>query len=306
MEQKLLDSKIIFKLKILEEMSKQEVVELDNLAKELGILPTSVEALINEMRNNYLIKVDNSKVVWLAGDNPARIKPWGWNYVYKPLVGSTMHVAKQLSSWSIVVSEYQIYSYGRHGKEWISDLGGVWVTFKFPIEERLAQYLPVTIPVILCELFREKFGVDAKIKWPNDVVVAGRKLAGILVEGEYYKNKLHMYIGIGINVNNDPKLKKAVSLKKLTGKLTPRNRIISYLSGIMGRIEKYVEDHGKLQAQYLQLLETLGRRVAVLILGNGVIIGKVSGVTETGDIIIDTGTEKLKLSSTEIYELKYI
>lgn len=306
MEQKLLDSKTIFKLKILEELSEHDVVELDDLAGKLGLPGAEIALIVDELKNNYLIRVENSNVTWLPGDNPARIKPWGWNYVYRPLVGSTMHVARRLSPWSIVVSEYQLHGYGRHGKEWISDLGGLWITFKFSLEERIAQYLPVALPVILCEFLREKYGVDAKIKWPNDIIVGGRKLVGVIIEGEYFRNRLHVYIGIGVNVNNDPKLERAVSLKQILGRMTPRNRIIAYFSGVMGRIEKYLEDHGKLQARYLELLETLGRRVAALILGDGVIIGKVSGVTETGDIILDTGTEKLKLSSTEIYELRYL
>jgi BirA family biotin operon repressor/biotin-[acetyl-CoA-carboxylase] ligase len=305
-EQKLLDSKTIFKLRVLEELSKREVVELDELSRELGLQADELSAIIGEMKENHLIRVEDSSVVWLAGDNPSRIKPWGWSYVYKTIVGSTMHVAKGLPSWSIVVAEYQVHSYGRHGKEWISDLGGVWATFKLPLEDRIAQYLPLAIPVVLCELFRERFGVDAKIKWPNDVVVKGGKLAGIMIEGEFYKNRLHVYVGIGINVNNDPKLEKAVSLKSIVGKLTPRNRILSYLSGVMGRIEKYVENHKKLQAQYLGLLETLGRRVAVLLLRDGAVTGKVIGVTETGDLVVDTGVEKVKFSSTEVYELKYL
>jgi BirA family biotin operon repressor/biotin-[acetyl-CoA-carboxylase] ligase len=305
-EQKLLDSKTIFKLRVLEELSKREVVDLDELSGELGVQATEISAIIDEMRKNHLIRVEDSSVIWLAGDNPSRIKPWGWSYIYKTIVGSTMHVAKRLPSWSIVVAEYQVHGYGRHGKEWISDLGGVWITFKFPLEEQIAQYLPIAIPVILCELFKEKFSVDAKIKWPNDIVVNRGKLAGIIIEGEYYKNRLHVYAGIGINVNNDPKLEKAVSLKNITGKLVPRNRIISYLSGVMGRIEKYIENYKKLQAQYLELLETLGRRVAVLVLGDGAITGKVIGVTETGDLVVDTGVEKVKLSSTEVYELKYL
>ena len=306
MEQKLLDSKTIFKLRTLEELSKRDRVELSELAEELGITLTDTMTIIDDLKSNYLVRADGSTVVWLPGDNPSRIKPWGWKYVYKSIVGSTMHVAKQLEEWSIVVSEYQLHSYGRHGKEWISDLGGVWITFKLPLEERAAQYLPVAVPVILCEFLRERFGVDAKIKWPNDVVFNGRKLAGIVIEGEHFKNKLNVYIGIGVNVNNDPKVERATSLKNITGKLTPRNKIISYLSGVMSRIHKYLEDHSKLQARYLELLETLGRRVAVLILGNGVVIGKVAGVTETGDIVVDTGTEKLRLSSIEVYELKYL
>jgi biotin-(acetyl-CoA carboxylase) ligase len=74
----------------------------------------------------------------------------------------------------------------------------------------------------------------------------------------------------------------------------------------MGRIEKYLEDYSKLQAMYLKLLETLGRKVTVVSLSRGVIVGRASGVTVTGDIIIDTGSEKMRLSSTEIFELKYV
>lgn len=306
MEQKLLDPKTIFKLRVLEELSKQETLKFSDLARELGLGDKEVVDLISELKSNYLLKVEDSSVIWAAGDNPSRIKPWGWVYTYKSIVGSTMHVARRLPPWSIVISEYQVYGYGRHGKEWISDLGGVWITLKAPLEEHVAQYLPIALPVLLCEFFREKFEVSAMIKWPNDIVVNGKKLAGTIIEGEYFGNRLHVYVGVGINVNNEPRLERAISLKNITGKLTPRNRIIAYLSGLMGRIEKYLEDYSKLQAMYLELLETLGRKVAVVSLSGGVIVGRVSGVTETGDIIVDTGSEKLRLSSTEIFELRYV
>ncbi|MEM4851913.1 MAG: biotin--[acetyl-CoA-carboxylase] ligase, partial [Desulfurococcaceae archaeon] len=179
-----LEKSLFIKLEILRIMSSRESVDLSELAGELGLYEWELVELVNELKNNYMIVQDKSRVLWFAGDNPSRIKPWGWNYSYKLITGSTMIRAKYSPVWSIIVSEWQYGGYGRHGRTWISNLGGLWMTLKLEVSPRTAQILPMIVPIVICRFLQEKLGVKAGIKWPNDIIVRNRKLSGFLIEGE--------------------------------------------------------------------------------------------------------------------------
>lgn len=293
------------KLEILRTMSSKESVELSELASEIGLHEWELVELLNELRNNYMIAQDKSRVLWFAGDNPSRIRPWGWNYIYKLVTGSTMITAKYSPAWSIIVSEWQYSGYGRHGRTWISNLGGLWTTLKLEVSLRIAQILPMIVPIVICRFLQEKLGVKARIKWPNDIIVQSKKLSGFLIEGEVLLSKVIAYLGIGINVNNDPPLKTATSLKHILNRLVPRNSIIAYIAGTLSKVEGLGEDIGKVQAQYLELLETLGLKVKVVTRG-GTYIGIATSVTENGDILVETNSGSYKFSSGEVLELRHI
>ena len=297
--------RLYYKLEILRLLTEYESLQLEKLVTELGVSEDEVRELISDLSRNFLIKVEKGRLVWLAGDNPARIRPWGWNYVYKQLVGSTMLIAKKMEPWTAVVAEYQLRGYGRHGKKWISNLGGAWISLKMDLPDKTAQVLPVVLPVALCQLLREKWEVKAAIKWPNDIIVSGKKLAGMIVEGEAIEGKILAIVGVGMNVNNEPPLEEATSLKVLLGRLIPRNSIIAYLTGIAQKIESLAKNSKKYQALYLEMLDTLGRKVRALKADGTIVKGVASSVTETGDLIIETDAGSLKLSSNEVLKLGY-
>lgn len=293
------------KLEILKILSEKESIELSELASILGLHEWEVKDILSELRGNYMLVKEKSRVMWIAGDNPSRIKPWGWNYIYRTLVGSTMVSARYHPQWSIVIAEYQSKSYGRHGKQWISNFGGIWMTLKFEVYPKVAQTIPIFIPVAICRFLNERLSVKARIKWPNDIIVGERKLAGFLVEGEMLLSKISVYLGIGINVNNDPPIESAVSLKNIVGRLIPRNSMVAYIAGTVGKVDEAAADVGKLQMQYLDYLETLGRKVR-LVTKKGVYIGLAKNITERGDLVVETDTGSFVYSSGEVLELRHV
>ncbi|MEM1761882.1 MAG: biotin--[acetyl-CoA-carboxylase] ligase, partial [Desulfurococcaceae archaeon] len=213
--------------------------------------------------------------------------------------------AKYSPVWSIIVSEWQYGGYGRHGRTWISNLGGLWMTLKLEVSPRTAQILPMIVPIVICRFLQEKLGVKAGIKWPNDIIVRNRKLSGFLIEGEVLLSKVIAYLGIGINVNNEPPLETATSLKYILNKLVPRNSIIAYIAGTLNKVEGLGEYTQKVQMEYLELLETLGLRVKV-VTRSGTYIGIAKSVTENGDLLVETGSGSYRFSSGEVLELRHI
>jgi len=123
---------------------------------------------------------------------------------------------------TVVVALEQTSGYGRSGRHWHSPKGGLWFSVLFkprkPLE--LSFYTRVFSVAVVKTL--ENMKIHANIKWPNDVYINGRKLAGVLSEGIFEGAKpLAVVVGVGMNVNNEipAELKtRAISLKEIMGK----------------------------------------------------------------------------------------
>ena len=112
----------------------------------------------------------------------------------------------------VVLTDFQTGGRGRRrGANWASPEGGVWMSLVFESEldtSEIFSMLVLTV-FILSEAIHSQLGVNAQIKWPNDLLIEGKKVAGILMDTEVETGKLtRMTIGIGINSNNDVEVTK--------------------------------------------------------------------------------------------------
>lgn len=176
------------------------------------------------------------------GSSPDSLHPWEFpgredRMVYLPETPSTMDVAKDLArrdcpAFTVVVAGRQTQGRGRMRRVWGSEEGGLYFTVV------LRPYLPVLwssrvnflVSLTLAGVLRESYGVDAGLKWPNDILVQGRKLSGLLSEMESEGDQVRFInVGIGLNVNNHPPVvdPPAVSLRELLGRTVPRRDILA-------------------------------------------------------------------------------
>lgn len=114
--------------------------------------------------------------------------------------------ADHLMEGTIILSEEQLAGRGRRGKDWSSPKGtGIWMSMVLKPDIPPTEGVRTTqiAAAAVCKAIRELTGLDALIKWPNDIVVNGRKVCGILTEMAGQLNKIdYIVVGIGINVNN--------------------------------------------------------------------------------------------------------
>jgi BirA family biotin operon repressor/biotin-[acetyl-CoA-carboxylase] ligase len=106
--------------------------------------------------------------------------------------------------WTVVLADTQAAGRGREGRTWVSPPGGLYLSVL--LRPRLAKVglLPLAAGVAVAEAAGE-MGVRAELKWPNDVLVSGRKLAGILSEAASGPAGVEwVVLGIGVNVSQDP------------------------------------------------------------------------------------------------------
>tara|TARA_Y100001968_G_scaffold278892_1_gene274517 strand:+ start:316 stop:1074 length:759 start_codon:yes stop_codon:yes gene_type:complete len=150
-----------------------------------------------------------------------------WRLMLKTICAST---EIELSNWIeekplkqnqpiAIFSSGQKFAHGQAGRIWHSPKGGVWVSAAMKKEdlcENNSQLYGLAVALALVERL-ERIGVNVNIKWPNDLLVDGRKLAGILPRLTFRGGKLRLLrVGVGLNVlNNVPK--EGISLKQIIG-----------------------------------------------------------------------------------------
>jgi BirA family biotin operon repressor/biotin-[acetyl-CoA-carboxylase] ligase len=127
----------------------------------------------------------------------------GWTLHECDEVPSTNLAAATLPPWSAVRAEVQPAGRGRHGRAWVSDRGGLWFSAVLPTANPAAPWalLPLAVGWAVLSTLRELGVTGARLRWPNDILVDRRKLAGILVDRFSPDAAV---VGIGLNIFNHP------------------------------------------------------------------------------------------------------
>ncbi len=128
-------------------------------------------------------------------------------------VDSTNEWAKQLAKLgacegTVVVAETQTKGHGRLGRRWLSPVGGLWFSaiLKPKLKAEEAVQLVFVASLAVAEVLHELYGLQARVKWPNDVLIKDRKVCGILAESSTTNNTVdYVVVGVGINANFDVK-----------------------------------------------------------------------------------------------------
>jgi BirA family biotin operon repressor/biotin-[acetyl-CoA-carboxylase] ligase len=220
-----------------------------------------------------------------------------WDVHAYDSVVSTNDTARNLAlqgakEGTLVVAETQSGGYGRRGSVWASPPGGLW--FSFVLRPHLpperASGLSIVGAVALAHTVNDIAGLGARIKWPNDVFVGGRKLAGVMVlsAGEGV-----VVVGAGVNVNvtekelPDPGWYEATSLLRETGNRTTRAELLArFLAEFEGRYFAYRSpDHANLINEWRELSLVIGESVTATV-GDETIRGTVFGLEDDGGIVL--------------------
>jgi BirA family biotin operon repressor/biotin-[acetyl-CoA-carboxylase] ligase len=127
----------------------------------------------------------------------------GWRIHDYSRVDSTNLVAAKLAAWDAVRAVTQSAGRGRFLRRWVSDEGGLWLSAVVPVapEPSSVRSLPLAVGWAVCKALREMGASGLRMRWPNDVLWRGRKLAGLLID--QFSPGLAV-VGVGINVRNQP------------------------------------------------------------------------------------------------------
>lgn len=227
----------------------------------------------------------------------------GREIFYYDTVPSTMDTAFRLGmegakEGSVVCAEGQTRGKGRLGRNWVSPKGkGIYASMilRPSLLPSDAARLTLLAAVAVCEALRKVAGIDIKIKWPNDLLVRDRKLAGILTELSAETDRVRfVVIGIGVNVNTPLSLlpSRATSLKAELGRSASR---VECLQEILRCLEKRYdqlneEGFSTVIRQWKEFSSTLGQRIRIAD-RLGEVEGEAVDLDQDGGLLIrgDTG-----------------
>jgi BirA family biotin operon repressor/biotin-[acetyl-CoA-carboxylase] ligase len=132
-----------------------------------------------------------------------RVGAAGWMLHVHESVPSTNDLARTLPSWSAVVAASQHAGRGRLGRSFVSDEGGLWLSAVVPAQPPASRWLGFSLAVgwHVRQLLRSLGITGARLRWPNDLMVGGGKVAGLLIEQAAPGT---LCVGIGLNLTNEP------------------------------------------------------------------------------------------------------
>jgi BirA family biotin operon repressor/biotin-[acetyl-CoA-carboxylase] ligase len=283
-------------LKILR--AENDVVSGETLSSHLNISRVSIWKHIKKLQElGYNIQA-TPKGYCLKND-PDVLYPWEFGnrelkIHYFDKVTSTMDVAGNLARnhaphFTVVIAGRQSKGRGRLKRIWLSSQGGLYFTIilRPQIPPAISSRVNFAASMILARTLRNMFHIDARVKWPNDILVHERKVAGLLSEMEAETDRVtFINIGMGVNVNNDPSPREplATSLKKILGRNISKKQL---LSEFLDEFENLM-NNGTLDnviSEWKTYAITIGRQVTI-VTTHGEFKGFAMDVDDTGALML--------------------
>lgn len=298
-----------------------EYVSGEQLSCDLGVTRTSVWKCINELKKEGYVIDSSTKKGYRLLELPDIISVGeitclldtavvGKEIRYLPTVDSTNNYAKKIAQegctdGAVVIADCQSNGRGRMGRNWNSaDKKGIWmsVLLRPSISIEDVQVITLAASVAVVNAIKDSLGIEAGIKWPNDVLLDGKKVCGILTEMSLEMERVnYLVLGIGLNVNQDtvdfPEeiADRAISLKSYlmenmnaSGKTLRRVELIKsilynldsiYAKINSGRLNEILDDWRKNAL-------TLGREVCITH-KDMKYIGIARDITSEGKLVVD-------------------
>ncbi len=203
----------------------------------------------------------------------------------------------------LVVAGRQTGGKGRRGREWESPEGGVWAScvLRPELSPREASVITLAASVAVARAL-EDVGVDAEIKWPNDVLVDDQKICGVLVELEADSESVHYaVVGLGLNANAHPDVEDATSVAEELGEDVDRARLTA---SVFRELEDLLDGSREdVLSEWRRRSGTLGREVRIET-PDEVFWGTAADIDDTGALVVDTDDGERVVSAADCEHLR--
>jgi BirA family biotin operon repressor/biotin-[acetyl-CoA-carboxylase] ligase len=279
-------------------VSRTAVWKVMNQLKEEGYV---IEAVKNK---GYRIESEPDVVTSEAICSRLRTSFMGQNCIFLESVGSTNNYAKKIAeegaaSGTLVIAEEQTGGKGRRGRTWTAAPGSnvmMTLLLRPEIQPEHASMLTLLMALAVAGGIRKMTGLDARIKWPNDVVVNGKKICGILTEMNTEVDYInYVVIGTGINVNQEAFPEEIAHMAgSLYGELGQKVSRSALIQAILEELETLyeiflkTEDLSELCEKYNEICANVGHEIRVLEPGNEY-TGMTEGINSKGELVVQKG-----------------
>jgi BirA family transcriptional regulator, biotin operon repressor / biotin---[acetyl-CoA-carboxylase] ligase len=288
-----------------EELSRSLGISRAAVWKNIKKLQSLGYKIISKQKSGYrLISKTNLMLPWEISDG-LQTETIGRKIYYFDTIDSTQNFALKLAlkpheNGSIVISEQQTRGRGRQNKKWASPKGGIWLSIllKPNFEISQASLFPMLTSLALAISIEKVLRLRPKLKWPNDLTLDDKKVAGILVDASIESNQIdYLVIGVGINFKIQPSAitrivknsKNFYGITTLVGK-KEKSDPVPLLQEFLYELEQLYNKliagnlHG-IKSEWEKRSSTIGRKVKISS-PNGEIKGKAVGIDNDGALLI--------------------
>ena len=234
----------------------------------------------------------------------------GTSTLYLCKTESTMDDCRRLglagaSEGTIVTTDYQGTGRGRFNRKWISAPGeNLQISVLMRPSTDHLPYLSMASSLAISDTIESLVGKAGEIKWPNDVELGGKKLAGILIETDMSATKVNFaIIGVGLNVNLDPSKHPSISntstsLKNIANKQISRSVTLTLFIKHLQKYYDLIQKDISITQQWISRITTLGKNVRLdIVEGTSEIHGLAESINEDGSLNIRLSNNKLLIAN---------
>ena len=258
-------------------------------------------------------------------DNTEKLLPWeitrdlktqliGKRVYYFEEIDSTQNFAQNIAAdkkenGTIIIAEKQTSGRGRLDRKWTSPKGGIWFSLiihpKFDVSS--STLIPILSAVALSKSIKSVLDIETEVKWPNDITMNGKKVAGVLVDASFQTNSIdYLILGIGINFDIDTKkLEKRLtktpnfygidSLRGKEDKTPPKKLLKEFLLQFEKNLFQLDKgEKSKIIKEWTKRAAGLGKKITINT-SNGKISGISQGIDNDGALKIKTRNEIKKI-----------
>ena len=258
-------------------------------------------------------------------DNTEKLLPWeitrdlktqliGKRVYYFEEIDSTQNFAQNIAAdkkenGTIIIAEKQTSGRGRLDRKWTSPKGGIWFSLiihpKFDVSS--STLIPILSAVALSKSIKSVLDIETEVKWPNDITMNGKKVAGVLVDASFQTNSIdYLILGIGINFDIDAKkLEKRLtktpnfygidSLREKEDKTPPKKLLKEFLLQFEKNLFQLDKgEKSKIIKEWTKRAAGIGKKITINT-SNGKISGISQGIDNDGALKIKTRNEIKKI-----------
>lgn len=286
------------------------------MARTLGISSVAIwKRVRNLLKEGYEIDAVR-KLGYKLSEHPTHLWPSGYQIkkmkwlpstlAFQTKVDSTMDVTRNYyknGDRVIVLAREQTSGRGRHGRKWISSSdAGIYMSVAVKPNLLLIRSLPlinIAASVAVHKLLNEKYNINTKIKWPNDIYYNAKKLCGILIESETEGSRItYIAVGIGLDLKENGSY---ASLSENNTYINPMELVCSLIDELDTQLDNITNNSNFLISYWKLHNNTIGRKIMINDFGTTT-SGYAKDIDKSGCLLIeDAGVEKKIISGDIIF-----
>jgi len=204
---------------------------------------------------------------------------------------------------AMIIAGEQFAGRGRNDRRWSSPAGkGIYATTLLTRSAHELPLVPLAMANIVASYLRETFAIDARIKWPNDILAGGKKIAGILIEARLQDNRAYLLIGTGINVEpvDDDARPNAAAISEVSARFTGiDSATLAFVEHVDARLARPLV-HDEVLGEWRSLaVHQPGDRIQC-VLADRTVNGTWAGIDEQGRALLDSGGGRVTVSAGDL------